>query len=44
MLPKIGDMFAKDQEHDKLADLKKYCDLYDNFDDEIVEKMEKYTQ
>lgn len=39
-----NDMFAQDQENDNLADLKKYCDIYDKFDGEIDEKMQKYTQ
>jgi len=38
------DMFVEDQETDRLIDLRQYVDVYDSFEKEVAEMVNKYKQ
>jgi hypothetical protein len=37
-------MFVEDQETDRLIDLRQYVDVYDSFEKEVAEMVNKYKQ
>ena len=39
-----NDLFSKDQQNERLADRKQYLPIYEAFEKETAELMEKYTQ